>query len=400
VNGTGATTTPRTDAATRTKVLLLANSITIGGMEEHVRLLARELDRERFEVFAICPDWPDTASFVKSMDDAADHVAVITPDRRHGWPTQLAEAVKLARFVRRHDIDVVHLHSTTFLGQTVAAAMVRAGGAKSVYITEHLAPSAPLRPAVRRLRNAFSRAVTGVVCVSQKNYDARRAWIDTPPTSTIVVPNGVDTSRFGPIEPAVLDELRARHDLPAGAPIVGTAVRFEPEKGLDDLIAAFVDVRAAHPAAVLLMVGDGSLRSDLERQAEQLGIGSAVRFVGFQTDARPYLGLMDVFVLPVPVGSMSIGLLEAMAMGLPCVMTFGGEGEAVIHGVNGFAAEPRSPESISTYVNELLGADALRHRLGAAARVRVEEQFSARQVAELLGELYEHGPAGIAVSGG
>jgi glycosyltransferase involved in cell wall biosynthesis len=113
-----------------------------------------------------------------------------------------------------------------------------------------------------------------------------------------------------------------------------------------------------------------------------------VRFAGFQADPRPYLGLIDAFVLPVPVGSMSIGLLEAMAMRRAVVITFGGPGEAVIDGVNGFCAAPRDPGAIAMAVIRLLRDPELRHAFGEAARQRVEDEFSAQGAARHLERLY------------
>jgi glycosyltransferase involved in cell wall biosynthesis len=136
------------------------------------------------------------------------------------------------------------------------------------------------------------------------------------------------------------------------------------------------------------MVGDGSLRDELAAHAARLGMTDYIRFVGFQGDPRPFLGLMDAFVLPVPVGSMSIGLLEAMAMERAVVITFGGKGEAVIHGESGFCAEPRNADSIAKYIIQILQQPELKNTLGKAARQRIEAEFSARQVARSLSALY------------
>lgn len=379
----------------RLKVLLLSNSVSLGGMEEHVRLLAKYLDRDEFEVFAVCPDWPDTADFATSLRDAADHLALISPDRRYGLFLQLRDSIKLIRQVRLWKIDVAHLHSTTFRGQMVAACCIRLGGAKHIYLTEHLAPDIQIPLARRIWRHAFGTLISGIVCVSQKNYEARAARLLTPAGKTMIIPNGVEISRFEVISDERLHELRAELDIAQHAPIVGTVVRFEPEKGLDDLVKAFAIVHEQHPEAVLLLVGDGSLRSDLENEAAELGLTKSVRFPGFRNDPRDFLGLMDVFVLPVPVGSMSIGLLEAMAMRRPPVITFGGDGEAVVHGRSGFNADPHNPRSIASYVMTLLDQPALRREIGDAAHDRVEAHFSARQVAVTLGRLYRFGLSGV-----
>jgi glycosyltransferase involved in cell wall biosynthesis len=375
----------------RLRIGLITNSVTVGGMEKHVVLLAKHLDREEFEVLAIAPDYAPTEAFTTELRAAADRVEIVTTDRRYGVRRQVSEAARLAKLLRKEHIDVVHLHSTTYTGQEVAARCARLAGVDRTYVTEHLAPEAPLGLVRGFLRNRFSHSVTGLVCVSEKNRAARAAHIFTPPERTIVVANGVDTDEFPIYPPESLRELRRSLALPDGAPIVGTVVRFEAEKGLHDLLAAFAIVIRSFPAAHLLMVGDGALREALQNQAAELGIASSVHFCGFQRDPRPYLALMDAFVLPVPVGSMSIGLLEAMAMRRAVVITFGGDGEAVVHGESGFNAEARNPASIAAGVNAILADPARGEAMGAAARIRVEQHFSAQQVARTLGRLYRDG---------
>ncbi len=375
--------------ANRTRVLLFANSIGVGGMEEHVELLARHLDRKKFEVFSICPNWKATEPFSQSLGQNSDHLAEITPDRRYGLWRQLKETVRFYRQTRRWGIEVMHMHSTTYRGQVLAFLAARLAGVRKIYVTEHLAPDATLPRSTRLVRNVFSRMVDGIVCVSQKNFQARATYLYTPENKTIVVNNGVDLDDFAPASSETLAELRQRYQLPDHAQIVGTVVRFEPEKGLNYLVEAMPQIRQACPNAYFLMVGDGSLRGELEKQIANLGLADYVRFTGFQSDPRPYLNLIDAFVLPVPVGSMSIALLEAMAMSCSVVITFGGKGEAVIDGETGFCAEPRNPDSIATAVIKILQNPELKQRLGKAARQHIEAEFSATGVAQRLGTLYK-----------
>ena len=316
-------------------------------------------------------------------------MAQITPDRRYGLWRQIVETYRLFRHLRTWRIQVMHMHSTTYRGQVIVLLIARLVGVKRIYVTEHLAPDAHLPLFARLVRDVFSLTVDGVVCVSEKNYLARALHLYTPHARTTVVANGVDVDDFPPIAEDRLDALRTEYDLPSDAQIIGTVVRFEPEKGLDDLLAAFPAIRAACPRAHLLMVGDGSLRQALAQQARDLGVAEYVRFTGFQRNPKPFLGLMDVFVLPVPVGSMSIGLLEAMAMRRAVVITFGGKGEAVIHGESGFCAQPRDPVSITHYVTQILQNPEMQQRFGEAARRRIEDEFSAQRVARVLGDLYQ-----------
>src|SRR5919202_2137807 len=371
----------------KTRVLLLTNTHDIGGMEEHVELLARHLDRQRFEVFAICPEQPYLAPFLNSMAVEADHVAAISTDHRSGFKSRLSEAIRLYRQIRAWRIDVMHIHSGGFNGNVSALAVARLAGIPRVVLTEHLAPDAPLTRPGRWIRNAVSWMVDGIVSVSGRNLEARRRHLYTPASRAFVVKNGIDLDDFPPISDETRATLRAQHNIPVDAPIVGTVVRFEQYKGLAYLLDAMPAILAACPKAVLLMVGDGPLRAELEAHVARLGLTENVRFVGFQNDPRPYMAIMDAFVLPVPWGSMSIALLEAMAMERAAVITFGGEGEAIIHGESGFCAEPCNPQSIAEYVIQILCNPELKQALGAAARKRVEEQFSMNRVAREVGAI-------------
>lgn len=376
----------------RRRLLLMTNSVSMGGMEEHVRLLAREIDRTQFEVVALAPDWEPTAQFSAGLADAADRFDHATPDRRHGTRNLIGEIWRLWRRGRRDRYDVAHLHSTTYDGLTFAIVALRAAGVRRIFVTEHLAPEEPVPAPARRKRALLMNLVTGLVCVSENNRDSRARHLGVPTGRTHVVNNGIDVTRFDDVAPPErLHALRAEIGIEPDALVVGTAIRFEPGKGVADLVDAFASIHDRHPTSVLLMVGDGSLRRELEVRARDRGVADATRFVGFQSDPRPYILLMDAFVLPVPFGSASIALLEAMAMSRPCVITFGGEREAVQHGVSGLCAKPNDPASIAQHVNTLFDDPIRRHEVGRTARVRVENDYSAVRVARELEELYRNG---------
>jgi glycosyltransferase involved in cell wall biosynthesis len=375
----------------RLRVALFSNSVFQGGLETHVELIAQYLDRSRFEVFAITPRWQKTRAFSAKLAQLADHHSRIAPDRRHGILLQIFETWRLYHQLREWQIDVLHMHSTSYRGQLIATYAARLAGVKAIYRTEHLAPDHRLPIWEQLSHKLLKPEVDGVICVSQKNYQARKTYIDPSASKMMVVNNGVDLSGFPPIGPELTSQIREHYAIPDEAAVIGCVVRFEAEKGLEYLIDAMPKIRGVCPNSVLLLVGDGTLRPNLEAQVAELGLEEWVRFTGFQSDPRPFIASMDVFVLPVPVGSMSIGLLEAMAMERAVVMSFGGEGEAVIHGETGFCATPRDSDSIAAYVIELLKQPELRKRLGRAARQRVESEFSAQRVAETLGKVYETG---------
>jgi len=169
--------------------------------------------------------------------------------------------------------------------------------------------------------------------------------------------------------------------------VVGSVVRLAPGKGLDDLIRAFAIARATVPVR-LLLVGDGPLRDELGQTALDLGVSEAVHFAGQRSEPGPFVDAMDVFVLAVPAGSMSIALLEAMARGAPPVITFCGPEEAVIDGETGLGAPPSDPPGLAAVLVRICEDTALRARLAASAAAHVRAHFSVERVADDLLELY------------
>jgi glycogen synthase len=375
-----------TDLGRRRRLLLYTNSRIsdyLGGMERHMELIARLVDKRHFEVYALTPDLPPLRRLLAMLAPHCEDVSSITFDKDH-----LRNGVPFVRQIRKWAIDVAHVHNGHYSGYLSSLAAVRAGGVRRIILTEHTPPDEPGAVRFARSRRALFGLIDGMVCVSRKNFESRSRVFYTPPERTAIVENGVDTDDFVPIARAQLAELRAKHGLPDHAEIVGTVVRLAEDKGLNYLVDAFPAVLAERPRAHLLIVGDGPLRGALEDQAERLGIRSHVTFAGYQPEPRPYLGIIDCFVLPVPVGSMSIALLEAMAMRRAAVITFGGRGEAVVDGETGLCAEPRNPASIAHAIRSVLRDPALRDRLGESARRRIEDQFSARVTAHKLERVY------------
>lgn len=376
-------------AAPRPRLLLFSNTVQVGGMEEHVRLIAEELNGDHFDVLVVMPDWEETNWFADRVRETAAEVTLFTPDRRSGGAGSFREAVRLISYIRHSDIEVAHLHSTSYDGLLLAILAVRLGGVRRVLVTEHLSPSGRPSRRIRWQRRLVDRLVDGIVAVSAKNRDLRLRHLGGDPNRMHVVNNGIDVHRFDDSTPQpTLDQLRADHGIPASAEIVGTAIRLEPDKGVLDLIDAFGLVRDERPAAHLVIAGDGGLRGAVESRIAELGLGEHVTMAGFVTDPRPLIDLMDVFVIPVPFGSASIALLEAMAMSKPCVISFGGEGEAVVPGQSGFWAEPNEPASIAEHVIKLLADDELRLSMAEESRRRVATDFSSAAMARELARIY------------
>jgi len=144
-------------------------------------------------------------------------------------------------------------------------------------------------------------------------------------------------------------------------------------------------------APQLLIVGDGPLRSDLERVAAAAAPRGMVMFTGSRDDVPRLLSAMDVFVLPSINEALPIVILEAMAAGLPVVATeVGGVPEIVEHGKTGLLVPPGSEEALYCAVQRLASDPALRQQLAMAGRNRVSTDFTIDSMIERIEALYDY----------
>ena len=172
--------------------------------------------------------------------------------------------------------------------------------------------------------------------------------------------------------------------------------RLVPYKGVDVLI----DAMASVPGATAFILGDGPLRGELEARAAASGVAGRVQFLGALPDAEvvAHLHACDVFVLPSVSRQETFGVaqLEAMACGRPVVSTDLETGVPWVnqHEVTGLVVPPGNSERLSDALGTLLSDEALRNRLGKAARERVEREFTTERMAQRTVSLYRDVLAG------
>lgn len=207
---------------------------------------------------------------------------------------------------------------------------------------------------------------------------------------THLIPNGVDTRIYCPLETHEREELRRNLSL-GGHPTALFSGRLEPQKGLDVLLDAWKDVVGWQPGALLIMAGNGSLAPMLRDKAEQLGISSTIRFTGWLSpdELRRYYQAADLFVLPSHAEGMSNALLEAMACGLPVVASrVGGNEDVVVDGVNGYLVEPGKAAPLADAVARLLHDSGAASAMGLKGRELMESNYSMHPVTECYINLY------------
>jgi glycosyltransferase involved in cell wall biosynthesis len=205
----------------------------------------------------------------------------------------------------------------------------------------------------------------------------RRLWgarygLDRTPDKTVVLHNGVDAAEFSRarVAPAATGGSGSRV-------MLGTVGAFRVEKAQVDLVRAVYElmVRGADVGAII--VGDGPERPKIEREIQRLGVDRRVRLVGEVQDVRPYLAIMDIFVLPsVAVETFSNAVLEAMAMSCPVVVARVGGMDEMLQFGGGMMYAPGDVQSLCDLLMPLVANAYARRKLGEEACKAVEGHFS------------------------
>jgi glycosyltransferase involved in cell wall biosynthesis len=170
---------------------------------------------------------------------------------------------------------------------------------------------------------------------------------------------------------------------------VGWIGRMTGIKRTDDVLLAFKSLRERGIDARLCLVGDGPDRDQVERRAHELGVMRETLFLGYQEQVASFFAAFDVFVLPSANEGTPVTAIEALAAGKPVVATrVGGIPDVVRDGEDGFLVAPGDVEALADRLAELATDDALRERMGEAARARVRERYSVERLVDDVDRLY------------
>ncbi|MGH2511176.1 MAG: glycosyltransferase family 4 protein, partial [Candidatus Limnocylindrales bacterium] len=192
---------------------------------------------------------------------------------------------------------------------------------------------------------------------------------------------------------------REEYGIAPDAAVVGVVARLEPEKGHPTLLEAWPAVLRAVPNAVLLIVGEGSRREELERQAAGLQITQRVVFTGRRDDVPAVTAALDVAVLPSYREAQGLSILEAMALSRPVVASrVGGIPEVIEDGVSGLLVPPHDPEALAGAIVRLLTNHPLADMIGRAGHDVVHARFCIGLMVKAVEQIYDDGARAVRLS--
>jgi glycosyltransferase involved in cell wall biosynthesis len=349
-----------------------------GGIETHLEQLCQLLKSE-VELEVVVANHGDGEKM-----DILDGV----PVRRLRTSVTIAGAPicpQLPLAIRQANADIIHIHTphpTALLGYLVSGAKGRLVCTYHSDIVRQRILGTLLAP----LQNSAFRRAKAIIA-SSPNLLASSPLLSRHKDRSVVVPFGVQYSQYQSPVPQAVNAIRARF----GVPIVLAIGRLVYYKGFEFLIRAIAGLRAP---AVLLIIGDGPLRSALEAQIRALGLSDRIHLLGNVADTTPYYQACDLFVLPSIARSEAFGIvqLEAMACGKAVINTnIGGSGVTFVsrNGVTGLTVPPADASALESAISRLLGDDQLRTRLGQSGRQCVREKFTLKAMLDHTLAIYQ-----------
>lgn len=348
------------------------------GAQQAARALARALPAEGWSTEVLVPGPGPFADALRAEGVPVTVVRVPAPAARYGRTWNAAEAaaalvpvwVRLARYFRDR-VGVVH--ADDHRGVLLAGPPARAAGVPLVWHVHYAQRSRALTLIGRALA---ARVLACSAAVAR----------DTPGLGTaIVVPNALHERFLAPIDPAA----------PTGEPRIVTVGRIHPDKGLDVLLDALALARREVPGLRLLVAGDetpdsAGYRARLQAQAARLGIDGAVEWAGWVERPEALWAGAAAYVQASRREPFGIAVIEAMACGLPVIVTgAGGLPEVVDDGRTGLVVPPGDPGALADALVRVVADRGLAHRLAVAGRATATSVFTPSRMARQVAAIYE-----------
>jgi len=371
----------------RRRLLHVITGLPRGGAEMMLYKLLARIDRDRFEpaVVSLRGEGPVGAR-IRDLDVAVDSLGA------EGPLGAVASLVRLRRAVVRFSPHVVQtwLYHADLLGGLAA----RLGGSPPVVWGIRM--SRVDREAFRASTVAIARLCAWlspllarqIVCCSEAGRQAHAAF-GYDASKMTVIPNGFDTEQFRP-DGNARRSVREALGLPADSRLVGMVARTDPHKDHPTFLSAAAAVCRRIPDVHFILVGLGTeaANAELGRQVEATGIAERFHRLGARDDVPALTASFDVAVSSSIGEGFSNAIGEAMACGVPCVVTDVGDSAWVV-GETGRVVPPRDAQALGAAITDVLSLppDAYAE-LGAAARRRVVENFAIGDVVRRYENLY------------
>jgi glycosyltransferase involved in cell wall biosynthesis len=363
------------------KILQISSAQSLGGGERHLIDLAHGLAARGHEVYLAARPSSPLIGELKVIPKER----ITTLPLRNSLDAPSARA--LAKFVRQHEIQIVHAHMAR--DYPLAAYSVRKNEHSRLIVTRHV-----LFPLNRLHRATFSRAAR-IIAVSEAVASQLHEDKVAPEQKITVVLNGIDTARFARTRQTFdRGEFLKQWSLPDNSFLVGTVGELTPLKGQSEFLKAAAQVVQEHPTAYFIVAGtdnspeqtNGALLQEL---ISRLKLTERVRVVPWLDDIGQLYCALDVFVSASHTESFGLAIAEAMASATAVVATGTAGAREIIHsGDTGLLVPIGDADELADTIIELLGDTDRRVRMGNAAQQSISARFGIEQMIAATEQIY------------
>lgn len=357
-------------------ILHLETALEWRGGQQQIAYLVRGLVQNSIPTTLLCP--PNSELYRRFVQQKLP-VQAFNP-RHH---LNVAAAVRIARFIKERQFDILHAHSSHALSLGL--------------LVKLMVPSLKLVVS-RRVDFSVKKRIVGVfqynnhlldriICISQNIANVlRKDGVDE--SKLTIIHSGIDLQRLQCKGEKDFKTLKKTLHIPENYFVVGTVAALVGHKDYPTLLQAAARVCQKFNQVVFCAVGEGEDRAPLERLQQKLGLKHCFKFLGFQHDLGPFYQMFDVFVLASHKEGLGTSVLDAQSCGLPIIATrAGGIPEMIRHLQNGYLVPPKDPEALADGILELIHKPQLRAKLAANALESVA-RFSIENTVQQHIDLY------------
>ncbi|MBF0217611.1 MAG: glycosyltransferase family 4 protein [Candidatus Omnitrophica bacterium] len=375
------------------KVTHIITRLDPGGSSTNTVETVSRLDRKRYEILLIYGRTHDPDGLIEK-DLAQRGIRYIRMDELVREPDPIKDIRafwKMTGILREEKPDIVHTHSSK--GGVIGRWSAFLAGVRVIVHTPHghifYGYFNRFETAVYMVAEKITSLITTrLITLTKKGKEEHIELGIISPARIVPIYSGIDIKYFSEFK-ADREGIRKALGFSGKKVIFGTVARLDPVKGNRYLIEAMGHIKNNVPDQALIIVGGGSEEKALMEMAEDEGIRNDVRFIGHVGDVRPYMAVMDIFVLASLNEGMGRALIEAMAMEKPVISTrTGGIPEVVSDGETGLLVEPADSAGLAREM-QALALDPPRARiLGARGRKKVTEVFGIDKMVDDIENLY------------
>lgn len=357
--------------------LLYALEATGGGALKHLAYLVSNIDKAVFDISVALSDQrtdSSQADILKIKDSGAKIIKV--PMRKEiSLVADCRAFLKICRVLRSGDYDILHAHSSKAGGLFRLAAVLC--GMKQVLYTPHCFYFQSKTGFAQKIFIGMERllaSVTSYIIVSENEQQNALLHKIAKPFKLQNINNAI---KFNDYQEKITDErLLSDFEIPPGSFIVGAVGRLTPQKDWETFVFAANEVLKKYPEAVFLISGEGELETDIRKLIFSLGLEKSILLTGYVSEIYKIFGIIDLFVSTSLWEGLPYVILEAMKYNKPVIATDTGNGDLVVHNINGFVTPVKDYRTIAEKICELIANKQKAQEMGRKGYELLTRKYS------------------------